>query len=373
MKDVSLGIVTSGSVGWKTVRARWEADFADDKPIVRHIEDYARLLASVTERYGAKSIGHAMAGRAAAQAAIRAGARVILLNTLQNAPFVPLREDVTYLVYGDCTTAQLAELYGGKKLGFPGSLVNERLRRLAEHGCYFLCMSSWYKDALREEFDIDEDRLVLLPFYVDTEKWKPLESKPANARKQALFIGGDLPRKGGDIVYELARSETFRDVDFHIVSPNAEDGPDNLYAHRAFRSDAGDLARLAAQCDIFILPTRADTWSIAALEAAACGVPAIVTNRGGIAEIVVDGVTGAVLPEPTLDAFSEKLSAYLADPERMARHGRNAREHVECNFSKERHMAILRGAIDAAATDLRRVRTGGVTKPARLAENKCAS
>lgn len=353
MSDVDLGIVTSGSVGWKTVRTRWEEDLADFSPRLRHIENHARLVSGVTERYGARSVGHALAGRAAARAAIGDGARLMLLTTLQNAPFAPLREDVNYIVYGDCTTAQLSELYGGKKLGFPGSLINARLRRLADHGCYFLCMSQWYRDALREEFGVADDRLVVLPFYVDTDKWRPLDREPAATRKQVLFIGGDLARKGGDIVYELARSKRFEQVDFHIVSPNAQDGPANLHAHRNFRADSAGLAHLAAQCDIFLLPTRADTSSIAALEAAACGVPAIITRCGGIGEIVLDGETGWVLPEPRADLFAEKLSAYLDDPELNARHGKNARRHVERNFSKERHMTILRGVIAEAAAELR--------------------
>jgi glycosyltransferase involved in cell wall biosynthesis len=354
MSDVDLGIVTSGSVGWGTVRTRWEEDLADYSPRLRHIEDHARLVTSVTERYGAKSVGHALAGRAAARAAIGDGARIVLLTTLQNAPLAPLREDVSYIVYGDCTTTQLARLYGGKELGFPGSVISARLRRLAEHGCYFLCMSQWYRDALRAELDVDESRLVLLPFYVDTDKWRPLERKQAQPRKQALFIGGDLARKGGDVVYGLARRKEFEKVDFHIVSPHAEDGPENVHAHRGFHADSDGLARLAAQCDVFLLPTRADTSSIAALEAAACGVPAVITERGGIGEIVRHGETGFVLPEPDPELFAERLSAYLADPELAERHGRAARRHVERNYSKTRHMAILRGVIAEAAAELRR-------------------
>jgi hypothetical protein len=50
------------------------------------------------------------------------------------------------------------------------------------------------------------------------------EAKPANERKQVLFVGGDLRRKGGDIVYELARLEAFKNIDFHIVSPHAVPG-----------------------------------------------------------------------------------------------------------------------------------------------------
>jgi glycosyltransferase involved in cell wall biosynthesis len=353
LNSVNLAIVASGSAGWKTVRTRWETDLAGYAPSLHHIEDHARLVTGLTERYGAKSIGHALAGRAASRAAIDAGADVVLLSTLQNAPFVPLPAGVRYIVYGDCTTAQLTELYGGKKLGFPGSLVNARLRRLVDHGSYFLCMSAWYRDALRQELGVSEERLVLLPFYVDTDKWKPLEQKPVNARNQVLFIGGDLERKGGDIIYDLARLEGFANVDFHVVSPHAEPGPDNLHAHRSLQPESAELIRLASACNVFVLPTRADTSSLSAMEAAACGIPAIITERGGISEIVVDGSTGSVLREPSLDLFARELSTYLREPQLLAQRGRNARRHVVGNYSKTRHLAILHDLIARAATEAR--------------------
>ena len=349
---IKLGLVTSGSVGWKTVRTRWETDLAGYAPSHHHIEDHARWASSLTERY-AKSIGLALTGRAAASEAIRSGANVVLLSTLQNAPFVPLPPGVQYLVYGDCTTAQLAELYGGKQLGFPGSAVNAQLRRLVDHGCYFLCMSQWYRDALRRELGVGDDRLVLLPFYVDTEKWKPPETKPPNARPQVLFIGADFRRKGGDIVYQLAGLTHFANVDFHVVSPHADTPPPNVRVHRSFAPESPDLVRLTAASDIFILPTRADISPNAVVEAAACGLPAIVTRCGGIPEIVLDGSTGSVLDGPSLDAFAEKLSAYLSDPAMVAERGRNARQHILRNYSKTVHLAILRDVIARAAADVR--------------------
>jgi glycosyltransferase involved in cell wall biosynthesis len=349
---LNLGIVTSGSVGWKTLRARWETDLADYAPTLHHIEDHARWASRLTERF-AKSVGLAVTGRAAAREAIRSGANVVLLSTLQNAPFVPLPPGVKYIVYGDCTTAQLAELYGGKKLGFPGSLVNARLRRLVDRGCYFLCTSQWYRDALSREFGVTDDRLILLPFYVDTEKWKPPEQKTPNPRPQVLFIGADIWRKGGDIVYELARLERFENVDFHVVSPHAEMGPANVRVHRSLAPESADLVRLTASSDIFILPTRADISPIAAIEAAACGVPAIVTRCGAIPEIVLDGSTGSVLGGPSVDAFAKELSAYLCDPSMAAERGRNARRHIVRNYSKTVHLGVLRDVIARAAAEVR--------------------
>jgi glycosyltransferase involved in cell wall biosynthesis len=191
----------------------------------------------------------------------------------------------------------------------------------------------------------------LLPFYVDTEKWKPPEQKTPNPRTQVLFIGGDFWRKGGDIVYELARLERFANVDFHVVSPHAEKGPANVRVHRSLAPESPDLVRLTAASDIFILPTRADVSSLAAMEAAACGVPAIVTRCGGIPEIVLDGSTGSVLDGPSLVNFAAELSAYVSDPPMAAERGRNARRHILRNYSKTVHLEVLRDAIAGAAAE----------------------
>jgi len=350
-KQMRLAVVTNGAAGWATVRKRWVNDLADAQPRFYHIEDYLRTLTGVTERYGPKSLGHCLAGRAAASAAIRDGANVVLLSNVQNAPLAPLKKGVRYVVYGDCTTRQLAQLYGGKELGFPGSWLNARLRRLADHGAAFLCMSEWHRAALRDEYGVAEDQLALLPFYVDADRWAPLADKPRNPRRQILFIGAGLYRKGGDIVYEMARMPQFRDVDFHIVAPDAEGGPANLHPHRALHADSPELIALVQRCDLFLLPTRADTSSIAALEAASCGLPAIIAGRGGIGEIVVNGVTGSVLPESRLDAFAAELARYLADPALLEQRGRAARAHATNIYSKARHMTILHAALARAEAE----------------------
>jgi glycosyltransferase involved in cell wall biosynthesis len=353
MSRVELGLVTNGSAGWKTVRERWESDLADCTPRLHHIEDHFRPLSAMSERYGARSLGMALAGRGAARAALEAGARVVLLSTLQNAPFVPLRKGVVYLVYGDCTTAQLAEVYGGRTLGFPGSLVVRRIRRLVDHGAYFLCMSDWYRRALRDEFAIPDDRLPLLPFYVDAEKWTPSDEVRPRPRPRVLFIGGDFVRKGGDVIYELARRGEFRQVDFHIVSDHAVARTANLHPHRGLKADSAELVRLVASCDLMLAPTRADASPIAVLEAAACALPCIATRLGAMSEIIMDGVTGSLLAQPRMELFAAELSVYLANPRMIALRGANARQFAGRCFSKSAHLAALRRVIAQACAEAR--------------------
>jgi len=111
---------------------------------------------TLTTHYGGGSIGRALAGRAASHAAIGAGAKVVLLTALANAPLVPLPRGVTYLVYGDCTNAQIANLYWGTELRFPGSWVSTCIRRPGQSRMLFPLYVEWYRDALREEWGISE-------------------------------------------------------------------------------------------------------------------------------------------------------------------------------------------------------------------------
>jgi len=348
-----VGLVTSNSVGWATLRARWERDFADLDPVLAHIEEHHAALNRFTERHGAKSVGHSLAGRAAASDAIARGARIILLTTLQNAPLVPLRNGVRYVVFGDATSAQLATLYGGTSIGLPGRVLGKRLRSLARHGTIFVCTSEWYRSALRDDLgECPAEQLVVAPFYVDVDRWTPDPDRAPSPRLQVLFVGRDLERKGAGVLYELARRADFREVDFHIVSPHATPQGDNVHAHCDLRPDSDELIRLTRSCDVFMLPTRADMSSIAAMEAAACGVPAITTDVGAIREVVLDGVTGTLLPEPDIDLFGGALATYLAAPQLRADHGSAARAYACRALSREVHMLVLRRAIERATEGL---------------------
>jgi UDP-glucose:(heptosyl)LPS alpha-1,3-glucosyltransferase len=61
----------------------------------------------------------------------------------------------------------------------------------------------------------------------------------------------------------------------------------------------GDVPRLLAAADAFVLPTLYEPFSNACLEALAAGLPVITTASNGFAEVIESGVEGEVIPEPT--------------------------------------------------------------------------
>ena len=94
-----------------------------------------------------------------------------------------------------------------------------------------------------------------------------------------------------------------------------------------------DLARAYASADVFVFPSRTDTFGNVVLEAHACGLPAIVSNEGGPQEIVESHESGLVVEAHTPDAMVEAMRRVIADQELLARLKANAaRKAQECRW-----------------------------------------
>jgi N-acetyl-alpha-D-glucosaminyl L-malate synthase BshA len=78
------------------------------------------------------------------------------------------------------------------------------------------------------------------------------------------------------------------------------------------------VAPLLAGADLFLLPSKNESFGLSALEALACGVPVIGTDAGGMPEVVRDGVTGMLRPVGDIDGMAEDAIAILRDRNRWA-------------------------------------------------------
>lgn len=95
-------------------------------------------------------------------------------------------------------------------------------------------------------------------------------------------------------------------------------------------TDKTDMAELFASADVFINPTHADTLPTVNMEAAACGTPVVTYDVCGSPELVLDGVTGYVVPEGDIGGVLIAKAAV-----RDGKISRDAcREYAENNFDK---------------------------------------
>lgn len=95
--------------------------------------------------------------------------------------------------------------------------------------------------------------------------------------------------------------------------------------------------------DVFVVPSVRDSESfgVAAVEAQACGVPVIVSDVGGLPEVVQDGVTGYVVAPRDPSALAARMTELAADAPLRARMGAAGRAHAVQAYSWDRNAGLM--------------------------------
>jgi glycosyltransferase involved in cell wall biosynthesis len=93
---------------------------------------------------------------------------------------------------------------------------------------------------------------------------------------------------------------------------------------------------LSAACDVFCMPsTKREGLARAIIEAMAYKVPPVVTRAGGSPELVVDGVSGIVVPPRNARGIANAIETLYRDEPLRLRMGEAARERIGTAFRNE--------------------------------------
>ncbi len=257
------------------------------------------------------------------------------------------------IVYAIDTTPTLMdgfyEVYYGKpharglKRGLRDLLHRYLLRRCAAVAPW----SHWAARSFIRDYGVPEERVhVILPG-VDLIQWSPPPHRQPNAGARnertfrLLFVGADWERKGGPLLLDVFRQHLASRCELHLVTKAAvEEGP-SIRVYRGFGPNEPGLRQLYEECDALVLPTRADCFSLASIEAMACGLPVITCPVGGIPEIVRHGETGFLISPDDGSTLLSAIEALLDDPALCSRLGLTGRAVAERKFDNSRNSARL--------------------------------
>jgi glycosyltransferase involved in cell wall biosynthesis len=110
----------------------------------------------------------------------------------------------------------------------------------------------------------------------------------------------------------------------------------NLQHRVRFWGVRSDIPSLMKASDAFVMSSSWEGLPLALIEAQACGLPAVVTDVGGNAEVVIHEETGFIVPPQNPDALAEAMLRLMALPVEMRQQmGTLARQRVEQQFSLE--------------------------------------
>jgi len=112
---------------------------------------------------------------------------------------------------------------------------------------------------------------------------------------------------------------------------------------------ASEVPRYHNMIDIFVALSTAESFGVAVIEAAACAKPVVVSDVGGLPEVVDNERTGIVVPSQNPVAAADAIGRLIRDPELRQQMGLEGRKKVETSYDLERNldqmMALYSGTI----------------------------
>lgn len=236
----------------------------------------------------------------------------------------------------------------------------EQMKFRANRACFrrarhIVSWSQWGKNGLVDEYDIDPAKITVIAPGVDLDRWR---RPPSNAPRpeepvRILFVGGDLRRKGGDLLVEAVRrlrdDAGLPDVELHLVTASDVEPAPGVVVHRGLTSNSSALIEQYHSADIFCLPTLGDCLPMVLAEAAASSLPLISTDVGAIGEIVRHGETGELVPAGDLDALTGALESLISDPARRIRYGAAARRLAETEHDARTNAGRIAAILESVA------------------------
>lgn len=194
-------------------------------------------------------------------------------------------------------------------------------------------------------------RLMVIPNGVDTDVFSRSTERRAKLRRQFGLERDFVWLAVGRLVVQKDYPTLFKALQMlpndRFVVLIAGDGPlerslrkecnaRHLAGKVRFCGARKDIVDLYSAADGFVMSSNSEGLPMAALEAAAVGLPAVVTDVGGTPDIVINGLAGYVVPPGDAQQLASGLQRVMhASPESREIMGRAARQHCQNNYGMD--------------------------------------
>ena len=212
-----------------------------------------------------------------------------------------------------------------------------------------IASSQHEKDAIRRLYQVPADRIKIIPCGVDLSLFKPLDPKEArrrlglNGEKVVLYVGRIEPIKGLDLlVHSAALIEGAGTLKVMVVGgDDAQKGDTSHVKELAEDLGIGDKMEFVGvvdqrllplyynAADVCVVPSHYESFSLAALEALACGTPVVASRVGGLPAVIQHGRSGYLLSWRCPEPFADSIQMILSSEGLKARMSQAARSRAE--------------------------------------------
>jgi glycosyltransferase involved in cell wall biosynthesis len=346
-----LALIMSTEVGLRTQYLNWREHFPDDLGIepVWIVMDFWKDGGMVERLPLPRTIRGRIRGQLEVADALRQGpfdgifvavhsALALFSNELDRTP--------CFMTF-DVTPKQLHDfgpIYNKAPSRFKAvESFKHKRRELAYRKCRLLFpWSNWAGESAVRDYGATRATSHVIPPGVDLNRWAPGDRFDRTPKRvcELLFVGGDFERKGGELVLEWARGSGNAEFVLHVVTRKRLDnlGDARVRVYNDLTPNDPQLVELYSRADVFVLPTLADCYSLAGIEALASGLPVILGKTGGTGDVLRHGETGYLIAPNDVSSLASALDTLIADADLRYRMGKAARADAVLRYDAGRNI-----------------------------------
>jgi len=269
--------------------------------------------------------------------------------------------DILHVHYAmpHATSAYLAQkMVGEDKIKFVTTLHGTDITLVGSHSSFYkitkfsiensngiTCVSNYLKKSTEEIFKIKKDMRVIYNF-VDTERYK----RENPDRENVDFL--KHIKKGDKVISHISNFRPVKKIQniikaFCKISREVQsklllvgEGPEatrckimveklKLEDKVFFLGRYDNIIPVLSASDLYMLPSKSESFGLSALEALSCSVPVIGTNTGGLSEVVIDGQCGYLCDPNDVKSLANRAIEILCSEELAKKMGKEARKRAK--------------------------------------------
>ncbi|MGM0365092.1 MAG: N-acetyl-alpha-D-glucosaminyl L-malate synthase BshA [Actinomycetota bacterium] len=262
--------------------------------------------------------------------------------------------DILHVHYAipHAASAYLAKKIASRKIRFVTTLHGTDITIVGNHASFYditrfsiensdgiTCVSDYLKQATGRIFNIKKDMKVIYNF-VDTSKYKRGKTRRMdfvkNDEKLIIHISNFRPVKRVDNIIRVFKKVRDKlDCRLMLVGDGPEMGKCRKLVEQlgvkdyvCFTGRQDDIVPLLSMGDLFMQPSKSESFGLASLEALSCGVPVIGTSVGGLKEVIEGHGCGYVFLPDDLEGMTRAAIKVLSDPNLRAGMSKAARKRA---------------------------------------------
>lgn len=244
------------------------------------------------------------------------------------------------VIYTDYTSQLSAQHLDGTRSPYKGDLLNAWLsleKQAYENAAHICVRSHKVCKSLIEDYGLSPEKISVIGGGANIGTLPDAVTRPIGGPPRLLFIGLDFYRKGGDLVLKA-----FAEVRKHVPQsrltmitrlPKKHDLPLTNVDIISSEFNRELVCSQFPLADIFILPSRLETWGDVILEAMAYGLACIGVTGQPMEEIILHGKTGLLTDPENPHSLYQAMHKLLSDRTECRKMGIEGRRHLEKEFT----------------------------------------